>query len=260
MNLTHENYRTPEAELHYMSNSQFSSWLECEARQVAKLAGEWVDEKPTTFLVGSFVHAWCEGALSDFTAEHPEMFKKDGTLKADFQHALTMIRTLELDPFAMMLLQGQKEVIMTAELFGVPWKAVFDVYVPCKRIVDLKTTKSIRDLQWNDEHRGKVTFIEQYHYFRQVAVYSEVERLNSGGDWLDFYMVAVSKQDVPDKEVINLTDPDRVAVELASIGVHMPRIIAVKEGRVEPFRCGACDYCRATKHLTRAVHYMEIGA
>ena len=73
MILTRENYRSPEAELYYMSNSQFKSWVECESRQVAMLAGEWVEEKSTPFLVGSFVHSWCEGTLSEFMSENPEL-------------------------------------------------------------------------------------------------------------------------------------------------------------------------------------------
>ena len=245
-----------------MSRSQFQSFIECEARQIAKLAGEWAEETPVHFLVGSFTHSWCEGTLSEFTAEHPEMFKKDGCLKAEFQHALTMIQTLESDPFAMHVLTGEKEQIFTAELFGVLWKVMIDVHVPGKRNTDLKTTKSIYELAWSQEHGGKVNFLEQFNYPMQYAIYSEVERKANGrpeGEWLPFYAVAVSKEKVPDKEVIELTDPDRLQVELAKVGAHMPRILAVKEGRVEPVRCGRCPYCLTTKRLTRAIHYTEIG-
>lgn len=261
MQLTYENYHSLEANLKYLSTSQFKAFLSCEAAVIADLAGEWAEEKPVHFLIGSYLHAWCQGILKEWTAAHPECFKKDGGLKAEFKQAELMIQTLQSDPFAMHTLSGEKEVILTGELFGVPWKAMLDVYVPGKRIVDLKTTKSIRDLHWSDEHRGKVTFIEQYNYFQQVAVYSELERVNAGRpeeDWLDFYMVAISKEAVPDKEVISLVDPERIGVELAKIGVHMPRIIAVKEGRVEPFRCGVCDYCRSTKVLSKAVYYTEL--
>ena len=265
MILTRENYHSTAANIHYLSVSQFNSFLSCEAATIAELSGEWAPEKPAAFLVGSFVHAAIEGrdALNDFISKsHPaDIYTKQGKLRSEFEQANEMITTLQKDPFAMMLLTGQKEVIMTAELFGVPWKIRMDVYVPGKRIVDLKTTKSIQELQWSVEHGGRVSFIEQYEYFRQVAVYSEVERLNVGSEnWLDFYMVAVSKEKVPDKEVIELTDHDRLQVELAKIGAHMPRIVAVKSGRVEPFRCGRCDYCLSTKRLTRAIHYSEIGA
>ena len=262
MILTRANYHSVEANQIYCSKSQHDGFNTCEAATIGRLAGEWVDDKPIAFLVGSYVHAWCEGTLSDFIAEHPECFKRDGSLKSEFKQAEEMIRTLEADPFVMHTLDGEKEVIQTAEIDGIPFKSMFDVYVPGKRIVDLKTTKSIRELQWSAEHGGKVTFIEQYNYFKQVAIYLEVERINAGrpeGDWLDFYMVAVSKEKVPDKEVINLTDHDRVGVELAKIKADFPRIKAVKSGRVEPIGCGCCDYCRSVKRITRAIDYRELA-
>jgi len=261
MNLTKETYYSLEANNYYMSNSLYNSFVNCEAATMAYLAGEWVEEKPTAFLVGSYVHAWAEGTLDEFMSEHPECFTKSGSLRAEFKQAEKMIETLKVDPFAMHTLQGGKEVIMTAEIDGVPWKIKPDVYVPGKRIVDLKTTRSIRELQWSQWNKGRVTFIEQYNYFQQVAIYLEVERINAGrseGDWLDFYMVAVSKEKIPDKEVINLTDHERVMVELSRMMVIMPRILAIKEGRVEPFRCEACNYCRSTKRLSRALYYKEL--
>lgn len=233
---------------------------------MAALRGEWEEPKTEALLVGSYVHAWCEGKQEQFKAENPAMFSSRGAtkgqLKSEFILADEMIRTLQADPFIMHVLQGQKEVIQTAEIGGIQWKGMFDVYVPNKRIVDLKTTKSIRDLQWSAEHGGRVTFIEQYHYFRQVAIYLEIERINAGrpeGDWLEFYMVAVSKENVPDKEVINLTDHERVGVELAKIKVDLSRITAVKSGRVPPVGCGCCDYCRSVKVITRAIDYRELA-
>lgn len=261
MMLAKANYHSNEANLHYMSKSLFDSFLSCEAATIGRLAGEWVDEQTNAMLVGSYVHSWCEGKQSEFIAENPCMFTQKRTLRSEFQQADQMIETLKNDPFIMHTLTGEKEVIMTAEIDGIPWKGLFDIYVPGKRIVDLKTTKSIRELQWSAEHGGKVTFIEQYNYFRQVAIYLEIERINTGrpeGDWLDFYMVAVSKEKCPDKEVINLSDPDRIAVELAGIKAMMPRIKAVKDGRVEPFSCHVCDYCRSTKRITRAIDYREL--
>lgn len=207
----------------------------------------------TAFLVGSYVHAWAEGNLEQFISDHQEQIQtKQGKLRAEFEQANQMIATLQSDPFVMHTLTGQHEVIMTADLFGATWKAMFDVYVPGKRIVDLKTTRAIR---------GYKSFIEQYDYFSQVALYLEIERINAGrpeGEWLEFYMVAVSKETIPDKEVINLTDYERIAVELAKIEGNMTRIHRVKSGEIEPLRCEQCDYCKATKKLTRAIDYREL--
>jgi hypothetical protein len=263
MELNKSNYHSVEMEREFMSRSQYLSFLQCEAHEMAKLNGQWVDEPSDAFLVGSYVHAWNEGTRSEFISEHPEMFKKDGSLKANFTQADKMIAVLEADPFAMYTLQGQKEVIFTAEFAGCKWKVMADVYNPeKKRMVELKTTRSIREKFWNPDIKEKVSFIEQYNYMIQAALYSEIERLASGrpeGDWYSYYMVAVSKDDYPDKEVINLSDPTRWAYDLETIKEQMPRILAVKTGQVEPVRCERCDYCRSTKKLTRAIHYTELA-
>lgn len=246
-----------------MSRSQYLGFLECEARQMAKLTGKWVEEPSDALLVGSYVHSWNDGTRREFIADHPEMFTQKGELKAPFKVAEKMIATLEADPLCMYMLQGQKEVIFTAEFAGVVWKVMADTYnLERRRMVELKTTRSIRETSWSEEYKCRVSFVEQYNYLLQAALYCEIERRANGrpeGDWLDYYMVAVSKDNVPDKEVIDLRDPERYLIELEQIKVNMPRIIAVKSGQIEPARCERCDYCRSTKVLTGAVHYTQIA-
>jgi len=244
-----------------MSKSQFDSFLQCEAKTMAMLNGEWEEEESTALLVGQYVHAWNDGTLQEFKASNPQMFKRDGSLKAEFLHAEKMIETLQSDPFVMHTLTGEKERIFTAEMFGVPWKMMIDVHVPGKRNIDLKTTRSIKDYHWVEELGGKVSFIDQYCYLRQAAIYTEGERIFNGrpeGDWLPFYAVVVSKEKVPDKEIIEFTDPDRFRYELDFVKEYMPRIIAVKTRQAEPQRCNKCDYCISTKKLSRALHFTEI--
>jgi hypothetical protein len=264
LQLTRSNYHSLEAERDYMSRSQYLGFLKCEACQMAKLAGDWIEEKSEAFLVGSYVHAWNEGRRREFIAENPGMFTRKGTLRANFQTADKMIACLESDPLAMYMLEGEKEVCFTAEFAGAVWKVLADTYNPDRRrMVELKTTRSIREQQWSVECGSKVTFIEQYNYLLQAALYCEIERLAAGrpeGDWLDYYMVAVSKDNCPDKEVIDLRDPDRYLVELDRVKANMPRILLVKSGRAEPTRCERCDYCRSTRVLSKAVHYTELAS
>lgn len=260
LTINRANYHSLEANKDYMSRGQYLDFAKkCEAAAVASLHGEWIEEKSDALLVGSYVHTFNDGTRSDFISEHPEMFKKDGALKAQFVVADQMIATLESDPLAMYTLEGQKEVIFTAEMYGAVWKVMLDAYNPEKRrIADLKTTKSITDHYWNEEFRTKVSFVENYNYVTQAAIYSEIERIASGRtpeDWLDFYIVAVSKQDYPDKAVIDMRGPERYLTELAEIEANMPRVLAVKNGEVEPIRCENCSYCRATKKLSGTIHY-----
>jgi len=262
MNLTRSNYHSLKAEREYMSRSQYLGFLQCEARQIAILAGEWTEEPSDAFLVGQYVHAWNEGCRGEFISEHPEMFTKAGGLKAQFKTADKMIAALEADPLCMYMLEGDKEVIFTAEFSGATWKVMVDTYNPeRRRLVELKTTRGIREKAWSEEHNGRVSFIEQYNYLMQAALYCEIERLANGrkeGDWLDYYMVAVSKESVPDKEVIDMRDPDRYIQELEQVKANMTRILMVKSGQVQPARCERCNYCRSTRKLTKAVHYTEI--
>lgn len=259
MLLNRETYHSIEADREFMSRSSYLNFLSCEAAEVARLKGEWTEEKSTALLVGSYVHSWNDHTRKDFIAAHPEMFTQKGELKKDFQVADKMIATLESDPLCMFTLQGQKEVILTAEFAGVPWKIMLDSYRPEKRrMADLKTTKSIRDKSWSVEHEGRVSFIETYRYVFQAAIYCEIERIAAGRpeyDWLDFYIVAVSKETVPDKEVIDMKDPERYIRELEQVKANMPRILQVKAGEIEPIRCETCDYCKSTRKLTKPIHY-----
>lgn len=261
--LTRENYHSLEANRRFMSRGQYLDFTtKCEAAAVATLRGEWVEEPSTALLVGQYLHSFFEGSLPEFIAEHPECFKKDGSLKADFAHAETMIETLSNDPLVMYTIEGQKEVIFTAEFAGVQWKVMLDVYNPeRRRFADLKTTRSITEHVWNDEFKTRLSFVEQYNYMFQAALYAEIERRANGRpeeDWFDPYIVAASKQDVPDKEVIDMRSPERFRDELRQIEANMPRVLALKNGEVEPERCEVCSYCRATKRLTRAKHWTEL--
>ena len=105
-----------------MSVSQYKDFQKCEAMAMATLNGEWEKPKTTALLVGSYVDAWFEGTLDEFKAEHPEIFKRDGTLKADFQQAEEIIAFVQKDPKFMEYMAGEKQIILTAELFGAKWK------------------------------------------------------------------------------------------------------------------------------------------
>jgi hypothetical protein len=248
-----------------MSRGQYKEFAYgCEAKQMAILNGLWVEEPTEALLVGQYTHCFFDNSQEKFISEHPEMFtkQKPPRLKAPYIVADKMIETIQNDELAMYCMDGKHEVIITAEMFGCLWKVMLDVEnEKHNRIVDLKTTKSITERVWNDEFKCKVSFIEEYQYPLQAAIYSEVYRIHKGrteGNWPEFLIVAVSKEKVPDKLIINMTDPDRYRYELEQIEANMPHILAVKAGEVEPKRCGHCDYCRRTKQLKGAVHYSEL--
>ena len=81
-------------------------------------------------MVGSYVDRYFEGTLDAFKSEHTEMFKKDGNLKAEYVKADALIQRAERDELFMKYMSGEKQVIMTAELYGTPWKIKMDSYIP----------------------------------------------------------------------------------------------------------------------------------
>lgn len=245
MNLTNDNYYSPEANQEYMSVSQYKDFQKCEAMALASLRGEWTRPQTTALLVGSYIDAWFEGTLVDFLRAHPEIFKKNGTLKSDFVQAEELIAFVKKDPMFMRYMSGKKQVILTRELFGTPWKIKIDSYHNDK-IVDLKVMRSMERIM------GK-SFVEHWGYDLQMAIYAAVE-----GRDLATYLAVVTKQEIPDKEIISIPLWRRNEL-LAEVEKDMPRILAVKSGKHPARRCGVCEYCRATKMLTEPIDFELVG-
>lgn len=261
MILTNENYFSQEAKEKFCGVSEFKDFIgtlgrrACEAKAHSKYNGTWKEEKSTALLVGSYVDAHFEGTLNTFKAQNPDLFKRDGGLKADYVRAEEVIQRIERDPYFMDCMSGEKQVIMTAEIFGVPWKIKIDSYHPDKAIVDLKVMKSITEMQWVKDY-GKMNFIEYWGYDIQAAIYQKVVELNTGKK-LPFLIAAASKEEFPNIEVI-IFDQKKLDDTLSIIEASMPRYLALKRGEAEPDRCDVCDYCRHTKKLSKAIHYTEL--
>ena len=246
MTLTNENYYSQKANQQYMSVSQYKQFRKCEAAAMAQLRGEWEFPKTTALLVGSYVDSWFEGTLDEFRANNPEIFKKDGSLKAEYAQAEDIIAFVQRDPVFMQYMAGRKQVIITRKLFGTPWKIKIDSYHPGSMVVDLKVMRSIERIM------GK-SFVEHWGYDLQMAIYAAVEGKN-----LETYLAVVTKQTPPDKELIEIPKWRRDEL-LEEVERNMPRILAVKKGLKEPERCGVCEYCRATKMLSEPIDFDMVG-
>ncbi|WP_165776177.1 PD-(D/E)XK nuclease-like domain-containing protein [Clostridium combesii] len=267
MKLNKNNYFDIEVQKEYMSVSLFKSFLEeyngCEARTMAVLNESWEEIKPDSFLVGNYVHAWNQGTLEEFKKMHPEMYSKraptKGQLKKEFQLANKMIEVLTRDKLIEKLRDGEKEVLMSAEIFDIPWKCMIDIYNPkMKSFTDLKTTRSIHQRYWNEYEGIQQNFIEYYGYDIQMAIYAEIERLYRGSsEYLYPHIIAVSKEDIPDKAVIKM-GTDFIEDVLLNVCMKIERVKKVWKGELEPIRCGKCNYCKATKELKEIIYYKEL--
>ena len=276
MNLTAENYYTPEADREYMSCSQYQDFLSCEARALAKLQGRYIPEPSEALIVGNYFHTAMESeeAHMAFIKEHfsdiykTKVDKNTGELiptgmYAPYVKADEMIAVCYSDPLIKSLIDmpGENEVIMTGELFGVPWKIRLDKYMPDKRlIVDWKTTADINKTEYNPILGERESFVEALGYMMRAAVYTEIEKQYTGKETdANFVIVAISKQDPPDKAALLLNHRQRYDWELEQIEKNMMNIRRIKSGELKPRRCGMCDYCRKTKVLKKIIPYYVLN-
>lgn len=263
--ITEANYFSREAEEQYMSVSQYKSFAGCaglkgcEAKAVAKINGEWVDEVNTAMMVGSYVDAYYEGTLDRFKKTHPEIYKKDGDMKADYIQADRIIERSLKDKMFQGFMSGEKQVIMEGKLFGSKWKIKMDSYIPDKAIVDLKVMQQVFDADRKNEpvsiwtrDLGYVDFIKWWGYDIQGAIYQEIVYQNTGKR-LPFFIAALDKQKETGMGVFHV-DNQALREALAEVESNMPRILDIKAGMEKPDRCECCDYCRHTKVLDEVIH------
>lgn len=263
MVLTAENYYGKEANLAYMSVSQFKDFngtygkMACEFEAIEKMNERWKPEKSTPLLVGGYVDAYFEGSLEQFKEENPEVFTQKGELKASFKKAEEIIARIERDEYFMKSMSGEKQKIMTFELFGVQWKIKMDSFIPGVAIVDLKIMASITDLKWVRDI-GYLDFVRYWGYDIQGAVYQKGVEIITGKK-LPFYIAAATKENEPDIRIIQVTQ-NYLDEALHVVEANLPRVLRVKSGEYAPDRCELCDCCRHNRVLTGPISINDLTA
>lgn len=274
MRLTSKTYHSQEMNWKYMSASQFKAFSRCEAAALAELRGEYVRPETEALLVGSYVDAFYEKKLTAFAQEHPEIFKRDGGLKAPYVQAETIIRRTGRDRLFRLMMSGRKQVIKTGSIAGVPFKVKIDSLLIEKKvrriveefpdteeflgfadgaIVDLKVMRDMRPV-WSDDDCQKVPFVEGWGYDIQGAIYQEIE-----GHKLPFFLAVATKEREADLRILSIGQSD-LDVKLAEVEEFAPKYQRIKLGELPPVRCEHCDYCRSTRRLTSIMDYRELEA
>lgn len=259
MRITKRNYYSRRANLEYMSASQWKSFNRCESTALAELFGCRASEDSSAFLVGGYVDAYFSDELADFTAAHPQIFKKDGSLKADFVKADELIERIKLDTqrggIFEKYLGGKHQKIMTGAIAGVPFKIKMDSYFPKKVIVDLKVVRDFRPI-YDNVFRRSVPFVEYWQYDFQGAIYQEIVRQKTGFR-LPFYIAAITKESEPQLELMCIPQ-DRLDFCLAVVEATAPRYAQIKRSEIPPESCSRCDWCKSQKVVNRIVDYRDI--
>lgn len=256
LKLTNNNYYSEGANKEYLSVSQYKDFYGtlgqrgCETQALAKISGKFNIEPTTAMLVGSYVDSYFEGSLEKFKERTPELFKKDGTLKADYKQAEDIIARIERDKKFMQYMSGEKQTIMTGEFAGGLWKIKMDSYIPDKAIVDLKIVDDIYKAHYVKDC-GKLNFIQARGYDFQLAIYQKIVEFNTGKQ-LPCFIAAADKGKTTNIELIQITQAELDGA-IAGVGVGIEKILMLKSGELTPERCGKCDYCKETKVITRPI-------
>ena len=248
MELNEKNYYE---QTEYMSASQFKAFLNCEAAALAEAERSYTREPSSALIQGQYVDAYFTGSVEEFRGSHPELFKKDGELKATYSVCEEAIRRIEKSETAMEYLQGEKQVIVTGEIEGVPCKGKLDVLAD-NRIVDLKC---MRDFEPRYKNGEKLDFIRYWGYDIQAYFYTELVRQQYKVN-LPFYILAVTKEASPDLLLVEV--PDWLINSAGEVVRHyINRFDAIKRHEIQPKRCGHCAYCKETKVIERPMKYEE---
>ena len=237
MKLTQRNYYSRKASLEYMSVSQWKSFYKCPASALAELKGKYEREKTTALLVGSFVDSYFEGSLANFIRQNPEIYNKNGTLKAEYKQAEAIIQRILKDKLFTEFMSGEKQVIMTGEINGVKVKIKIDSLHPDK-IVDLKIMRDFESVYVPE--KGRQVWFEAWGYDIQGAVYQEIVRQNTG-EKLPFYLAAATKEKITDIDIVQL-DQKLLDEALERFKREVEFFDAVKQGVIAPLRCEKCEF------------------
>lgn len=265
--LTQENYYQDTS---WLTNSRFKRYQQCQAKAFALDSGEWTEERDETpLLLGNYVHSFFESpeAHQQFFAENGDKIlaktgKNKGSLKSDFVIGNKIIESLRGDDGFSRLYHGypdddvRKELIVYGEIEGVPVKGKLDsVNLSRGYFVDLKTMKSIYAEEWSPELKKKVPAavnnILNFGYHGQLGLYRELLKQMTGKDFRP-YIVAVSKEVVPDREILKIND-EWLDEGLDKIKSEIVEVWDVIQGKQKPKKCGHCDYCRSHKKLGTVV-------
>lgn len=238
--------------------------MKCEAEALAELKGEYQPESDLApLLIGNYVHSYFESpeAHAKFLKDNPGMLAKTGKTKGQllkkYSIADTVIDYLDSDSAFKQLYQGDKEVIVTGDLFGVDWKGKIDcLNLERGYFIDLKTTAGLHKKFWNNGEHKWESFVAAYNYQLQMWVYQQLIQ-QTFGVTCQPYIVAVSKETVPDKTIVSIPDY-RMEEAKRTVEMRQNHIELVKSGQIKPNYCGTCDYCKPLKQLGNIISMDEL--
>lgn len=253
MILTNENYFSKEADLEYMSVSQYKAFKECSSKALAVINSESDATSKEAYLEGHLFETIIAGDIDLFVIQHPEMISTRGAtageFKANYKKVVKAANRIKQQDFVMDIVNKcDKQVIMTGVINGVKIKCCADLLdKETGNIYDFKCMANF-DKKWNDEQRCYMDWYYYYGYVLQMAVYQEIARQNFG-ELFNTHLIAATKEDEPNMDAIHL-DNELLKLELEEFSNNIVYFDKIKKGLEIPIACGNCDYCKAHKEIT----------
>lgn len=283
MKLTNGNYYGAKANQEFMSVSQFKSFQNCEAMALAELRGEYERLQTKALLLGSFVDEMLTGTkkskIKFIVYNRAEIFQKsskivkldddgltaiandyfadlfnaDNKPYAEIVQALETIERIKKQPLMMQHFKSKHQVIMTGEIAGVPFKIKMDNYKPGEFIADGKYMASLRSPNLFEP------MVKYWGYDLQGAVYQEIVYQNTGKR-LPFYLDIATKETPAHLAVAEIKQYE-LDEALEKVKAFAPRYQAIKNGEIQPTRCGeyGCNYCTETHIITEPIDSNYLG-
>jgi len=234
----------------YMSVSAFKRFQKCEVGALS----DW-GEPSDAMKVGSYVDSYISGILNEYKAEHPEIISSRGAskgqLKSEFKKAEEICRFIDNDATLSQFLGGEKQVVMTGEVIGIPFKIKIDSYCKGIAINDLKCMRTVTD------SKGEYyDFVTQWGYNIQLAMYQEIVLQNTG-EKLPCYICAVTKETPINSVIINIPQfmLDKALYEVTE---SIKRYYDIKMLNESPQGCGICPTCIANRTDTQIISLQDI--
>ena len=267
-----------------LSASTIKAFENCEAAALASYIGDYARPSTTALLVGGYIDAALDSdaELDKFCAAHPEILNsRTGALKADYARAAEIVERCKTDPLFRALTldvpaEGHQYIVLgsigtDANGNNIPCKgkldfllmpdyllkladmfpAWADYFRDCANsgglIVDLKSAANT-DEQWSDDAGCRIPWVQSWHYDRQLAVYRELYRQQTGLTLPVLVMVCTKE---PSPSLLPLTiDPGTLDEGLAEAQALAPRVWhLMTTDQPDPRRCEKCAYCRMTRRL-----------
>lgn len=283
MKLTSKNYYGARANKEFMSVSQFKRFKKCEAMALAELMNEYERPKSKALLLGSFVDEMLTGTkksqigfvydnfselfqkssklhklddaskITFITDYFNDLFNTDNKPFSEIVQAIETIEKIKKQPLMMRHFKSKHQTIMQGEIAGVPFKIKMDNYKPGEFISDGKYMSSLRSPNLFEP------MAKYWGYDIQGAVYQEIVYQNTGKR-LPFYLDIATKETPTHLAIAEIKQYD-LDEALEIVKAQAPRYQAIKNGEIEPQRCGEydCQYCTETNIITKPIDSNYLG-